>query len=1012
MRAFVAFEQRIWLLGLSLGLMVAASPTGAYAQSLTSGSLRGTVQTADGIPVSGAAVTIESRGGMAVGSHSSSRDGEFLAQLLTPGEYRVLVEQVGFQPVRVSGVIVSAGSTTTITVTIERKPPPITSISEVASSGARGGGAAGVLVSGATLNAFDRPSDLTGVARLAPVVLAPGDGRAGLGIGASGLDLTHTRLFIDGVRETLIRHPGVLGEPASTPIFSREGLNQVQFLGPVSDLEWRSGPGTTVSAQSRTGGGKLAVAPYASFSTAKLGQKTLDNPGDSTASSFQLGAVLSGSIVPDTAHIFIEGAYESLQQPTAAPWASDSTRSSGQPGSLRELIPLIGNDNFQTDLARFAAPTVRTWKGGHGQARLDWQLGAANRVQVRLGFATWKETNPQLGADLFAGTASSLTARDISASVAVTTSGSALANELRGGFSMARRDWASTAPIGTLLSGEGIAFGAAPTLPAEFDLKRVDFSDALQFGVGAHRVKVGVNIGLASYDQNYRFGSRGLFLFGNVDQFAAATGSYFQVTGPAETARFTLASPGMFIEDTWSASPEFQVQLGVRMDALRIPRNRIASDTAWLSSSGVPNDSIPTSSKGFSPRGGFIWNVQNRGEWIVRGTAGLYRGELDPAVFAELMLFDGAAKVKRGLGAFPGWPSAPDLSSAPEAGTRLAILSPDYRLPRTAKFEAGIARGIRGGTTISVSGSYGHSDYLLRRNDLNRAAAGGRRTQEGRPVFGTLVQQGGLVAASPTTNRLFTAFDLVSGLEPTGYVDHYEVTASLQHQTAAGLSLDASYTYGKTNDNLVGLLQPDPADQLDPFAGGLPGGGDWSTGRSDLDVPHRVAASAGYRTGRRTPIGVGVRWRWRSGLPFTPGFRPGVDLNADGGGNNDPAFIDQELEGTLNATRCSVVSGGFALRNSCRAPSSQALDLRLSVGLPVRISTGATVTLTVDAFNLVSSNTGVVDQAAVLIDPTRSITPGSGGSVTVPFVLNSHFGSLLSRRAEPRLIRFGLRMDY
>jgi hypothetical protein len=177
-------------------------------------------------------------------------------------------------------------------------------------------------------------------------------------------------------------------------------------------------------------------------------------------------------------------------------------------------------------------------------------------------------------------------------------------------------------------------------------------------------------------------------------------------------------------------------------------------------------------------------------------------------------------------------------------------------------------------------------------------------------------------------------------------------------------------------------------------------------------VPHRVAAGAQYRTSGKTPIEIGARWRWRSGLPFTPGFRPGVDLNADGGGNNDPVFVDQAVEAELSGGHCTVVAGNFAARNSCREPSAQALDLRLNVVLPVRVSSGGALSFTVDAFNVVSSKLGVVDRAAVLIDPAAGITPGTGGKVTVPFVPNSHFGSLLSRRVEPRLIRFGLRMEY
>ena len=84
MRASVAIEHRIWRLVLSLGVILL--PAGLRAQSLTSGSLRGAVQTADGEPVSGASVTIERGSGGAIASLSTDHGGGFTAQLLTPGE--------------------------------------------------------------------------------------------------------------------------------------------------------------------------------------------------------------------------------------------------------------------------------------------------------------------------------------------------------------------------------------------------------------------------------------------------------------------------------------------------------------------------------------------------------------------------------------------------------------------------------------------------------------------------------------------------------------------------------------------------------------------------------------------------------------------------------------------------------------------------------------------------------------------------------------------------------------
>jgi hypothetical protein len=983
--------------------MLPISPTSA--QSLTSGSLRGTVQTADGEPVPGAAVTLESATGAVLLSLESGREGTFDAQLLTPGEYRILVEQIGYQPLRAFGVIVTAGATTVIVLRIERRPPPITSVTEVNNPGARGGAAAGYTVSGPAIIGFDRPGELGGVARRAASLIAPGDGRAGLGLGAGGLPITDSRLFVDGVQETLLRHPGYRTEPLQVSVFQRNAINQVQFLGLASDAEWRGVPGMVISAQSRNGTGRrLSFAPYATFSSSSLGQNALDNPGDSSGTSFQLGAAINASIVPDTAHLFVEGGYQSLEQPTAAPWVNDTSRFNGAPALLSERIPLIG-DSYGASLGQFAAPTVRTWKGGHGQARLDWQLNATNHLMARLGFVTWKESNPQLGSDLWNGAGSKLEARDLSGAVGLTTAGSSLANEFRAGFSMARREWLGSTVPGTVLAGDGIAVGTSPTLPSLFDVKRVDVSDAVQYVRGQHRVKGGGSLGLISYDQDYRFGSNGLFHFGDLDEFADGRGDFLQVTGTPGSAKFSVTSPGLFLEDTWSASPEIQIQFGLRYETQMFPKNKIANDTAWFNRSGIANNFSPDIGKRISPRVSFVWNV--RGEWVVRGSGGLFQGELDPSLFAEALLFDGGSTVRRGQGLFPGWPGASDIQAA-NVGKRLTLFSPNYRAPRTAKFDFGISRGIRGGTTLTIGGSYSHSDFLLRRTDLNRAGSADLTTTEGRPVYGLLVKQGSLVSPAPESNRQFDGFDLVSGLAPTGYSDHYEVGVTLERRAGRGLSLEASYFYGKTEDNLVGLREPDPANQLNPFPDGLPGGGDWSDGRSDLDVTHRVAASGEYRTSGSRPIVLGARWRWRSGLPFTPGFRPGVDANGDGGGNNDPVFVDQGgIAGCADA-----VGGEFAARNSCRESGAQALDLRLAIGLPFTLGSGGAVFFTLDAFNVVSSETGVVDRAVVLVDPAGSLGTGANGSVSIPFIANPRFGTLLSRRAEPRLIRFGLKMEY
>jgi hypothetical protein len=140
-----------------------------------------------------------------------------------------------------------------------------------------------------------------------------------------------------------------------------------------------------------------------------------------------------------------------------------------------------------------------------------------------------------------------------------------------------------------------------------------------------------------------------------------------------------------------------------------------------------------------------------------------------------------------------------------------------------------------------------------------------------------------------------------------------------------------------------------------------------------------------------------------------------VDANADGSGRNDPAFVDASVPGLSqvlgqNACLKSQV-GHFADRNSCREALNHALDLSVSLGLPVH-SLGGRLELMVDVLNVVATATGVVDRAVVLVDPTATVTTDALGNVTLPLIANPRFGKLLSRRTEPRIVRFGLRVAY
>lgn len=983
-----------------------ACPLGSLnAQSLTAGQLRGMVLESGGGTVSAAAVTLEDAQGGTVRFLETDFGGTFRVALVAPGVYRLLVEQVGFQPVRLRNVVIAAGQTTALNVTIERRPPPIESVVELDASVALAGIASGRFLGTTELGFLGRHLDLTDLTRSASELDGPRDGRAGLAASAGGLPGRWTRLMVDGLEARSPRHPAYPADPAAAPAFTQGSVDQAQVMPRSQDAEWRGTPGSIVSAQTRRGTGALSVRPYLTFSSATLGGAAADNPADSTGSSIQAGAELSGALIPDTLSVYLRADYQRLQQPAAFPWERDAA--SGGAGSLREQVTSIAADSFGVNAARYVQPTVRTWQGLSALGRLDWRLSASTQVAIRLAGAKWEERSPLVGQELQSGAGTSLDARDLSMALAATTTSDRSANELRVGITSASRDWTADLPMAaTTLVNEGIGFGVGAATPASTSLTGVDISDALQYALNQHQFKVGLSAAFMRHQQQYAFGSGGRWTFGDLAGYQAVTGDWMQVTGAGQVD-YSTTEVGVFAQDLWQVSPDMQVLIGARYEKQTLPASRLISPIAWVEATGVLVDSLPSSSGGLAPRIAFVWDAQSRGAVVVRGGVGMHYAGADPALIAEALTFSGAAQVRRGQGGFANWPAAPAAGAAPWSGTRLTLFSEDYQAPRALKADAGLSFAVAPGTTFSVNGGYQHTDYLLRREDLNRALSSGT-AQGGRPVYGSLVRQGGLISPVPGSNRRFNDFDLVTGLVADGYSDYFELTAGLERHTAAGLTLSASYTFSRAEDNTPGILAADPADQLNPFPEGL-NGVDWADGRSDLDVPHRLSVGASWASSGQSGVTLGARYRLRSGLPFTPGFRPGVDVNGDGGGQNDPVFYGS-VGGLALAGCAGTVGTGFAVRNSCRSDMVSALDLSLAARLPVGGAAG--VRITVEAFNVVSSAFGVVDRAAVLVDPTGVFAVDASGNVTMPLIANPDFGTLLSRRTDPRLVRVGLRLEY
>jgi hypothetical protein len=998
---------------LVIGLLV---PAVGHAQSLTQGALRGTVL-ATGLGVSDVALSIEDEGGTLIRRLRTDDHGQFSVSVLAPGTYSLLVEKASYQPLRQRGVFVLAGQQTDLRVTIIRRPPPITrvEVSEVADLRFTEQTPRLVEVLGGSQFVRDgNRLDLAESGRFATGVVAPASKRWGFGDVVGSLPQSQSGLILDGMPAFWLRHPGVEPEPAGNPLAPPYLQQEALLISGGADAELPSAAGGVVTVVSRPTTRSLRLEPFASFGFAPGLAKDL-NPGGESAKAMQVGAVVSGTVVKDKAQFLASGSYEVLDLPSASPWAFDTARVGGVSTPLAATIAQFATDSFTYDAGRYTKPALRTYRGGAGSFQADWQLSPIHRFTTRAAGARHTEQRPEFGLDLLNGADSRLESKDFLGSVSLTSTWSAIANEFRVGYQSATRDWKDAGLSTTYFVAEAAGIGASPALPGSFERKALQFQESFQYQFGSSgqgRLKAGMSYATGTWNQDYLNGQKGIFEFGDLDHFGSGAGVFTQVSATRTDVSLPLRQIGFFTHFSYDFSSALSGVIGLRWDRLKFP-DKLRRDSLFEADFGIRNDVAP-SDKNFSPRVGLTWRQGAGGVWQANLLAAIDNGQLNPARFAEAMLSNRALTARSAIASFPTWPTPPDLTAVPAGGRRLALFSPtgDYRDPRTTKLELGIKRVLASALTVRLTGRYHHTDFLLRRTDLNLLSTPTGTTQEGRQVYGTLVQSGGMVVANPTSNRRQNSYDLVSGFSSTSAQDFYEADASVTRQVGRGLSFTAGYSYSQTRDNWLQSWSGDPAEELTPFPSDPIGAG-WAKGVSDFDVPHRFLFTASWQPRGRLNLNVVGRYRYQSGLPFTPGFQPGVDANGDGSGRNDPAFVDASIPGmpaVVPRNDClSGQVGKFAERNSCRMAGRHALDLGGSMALPLS-SIGRRVMITVDIVNLVSSKTGIVDRALVVVDPAGTLSTDPSGNVTLPLVANPRFGKLLSRRDEPRILRLGLRL--
>lgn len=502
------------------------------------------------------------------------------------------------------------------------------------------------------------------------------------------------------------------------------------------------------------------------------------------------------------------------------------------------------------------------------------------------------------------------------------------------------------------VSGQSVGFGVG-FAQGDFIQHNYHWRDVLTHVRGTHVLKVGYEGWFGDDVEPFQGPwSHPGFSFDNLLKLAQDAPTteggvmYNPITGQQQLWDWNAASKtwGLFVQDTWKARRNLTLTLGFRFDDQGNPYSRSASTVFgnFLLGSGSTfqqqvasgiakpsHNALNHSPKAFNPRIGAAWDIDGKGDWVLRGGFGMYSNWLTPANIQEefrgnppgliLPTFrSGGAFTQpiftQGTGSKPPFgftfpalagtalcPTVPCLDSKGGivgAEATIGGIDPNIISPTAYIVAATLEHRIGSHFVASVLYSGSHSANLV-----------GLGNQAGNVSYGVDINAlpgDLLVNANPT--RLNSSFGPINYTQNNRVGNYQGITFDFRGRSKRGF-FDVSYTHSSSKDD-AGQYP----SALNPHQ---------FYGPSPWDVPNRFSLSfnqeiPGLNNGHGAVGKITGGWGlsatslYQSGYPFTvfngASFSGGGDYNADGD-NLDYPNASNYSQGT---SRSAFLNGIFS----------------------------------------------------------------------------------------------------
>jgi hypothetical protein len=948
--------------------------------------------------------------------------GRFLVLLLQPGgPYEVSVAMIGYAPGVEEGIRLQVGETHDTRMTLETRAVEVEGVavnvqrSEIFNAGQLG---PATLLDEEMVGSVPLLSrDVMELAVLSPLVRTTEQG----GFSVGGQNDRYNAILVDGL---VNKDPfgltagGVPGGQAGAKLLPLDAVSQYEILVAPYDARLSGFAGGVMNAVTRSGTNEwrfrgAAVGRHETL----MGDLTLPT-GPAEASGVQRGLVsasVGGPLVRDRVHLYAAAEAEHRSRP---PSGYNVGRDAAElvgigPDEMRTF-----QDRFTRDFG-LDPGVAEEYPLGQDLinffGRLDAQLGGRHRLTVRDIFArAANDESPNRAAfEPYELSSNAVFRTSTSNSMSVQ-----LFSDLgrQGGHEVdltVQRTTDRTTPASaypqveaTLLSPDGALTANRPLrVGAHFfaqrnDLEqtRVRLSNALTLGRGTSTYSFGASAGWVGVRHEYLPGATGSYTFATWNDLVNNAPLWYQraelTDGVSPDIAFGVVELGAFAQNQLEFANGLTVRYGIRADLPKVldhpAENDVVRRTLGRSTARMPRSRIL-----LSPRFGFNWQSRGPLRTQLRGGAGLFTGQLPYVWLSNAFHYDGLRSATRvcygrwttdppeGNTAPPFDPADPDpdcLRGAPTELRTVTLFDEDFTYPQYVKLSAGLDRELTRTVSASVGFLFSHSVNQILLRELNIAqVTDPERLGPLRGFGSTRPHYGDTVEAGFEPVRPLDGFDQVLLATNGGGDRSYSVSVELQGRPRGDVGFQMGYAYARSYDRMS-LASVDMVSNfgLTPVHGDP---NDPPLTPSNFDRPHKfVLAVFGSLIPGLEDTDVSILYTGESGLPFSYVYRG--DINGDGypglgsafDRNNDLLYVPLEatevpggfgmltrLAAALETDACLRKFRGYImLRNHCRAPWQNRLDVRVSQRMRVGNADILLETDVINVLNLIQPDLGLV----------------------------------------------------